>query len=977
MRAHIYSQLVAILIIAPAFVAYAGDAANEAPASQFFHAEIEPILVGRCLTCHGGDRKAELDLRSGATLETGGKSGAAVTPGDAGASLLYQKVAAGEMPPDDALSETEVAAIRRWIDDGAYFPDTPLDPFAATTDKRAGYDWWSFQPIEDVEPPAVSDERWNGNAIDRFIYARLQESKLEPSPPAHPRNLIRRATYDLTGLPPTPQDVNDFIAECEAETGSRAEVGERAYEALIDRLLASPRYGEQWGRHWLDVVRFGESTGYEVNHVIDNLWPFRDYVIESFNNDKPFDRLIREHIAGDSVDPGNPDVEIGMAFLVAGPYDIVGNKDPVQAAQIRANTVDEMIRATTESFIGLTVGCARCHDHKFDPISQRDYYELYATFGGVSHGNRTVATEEERASYNEAVRPFREERDALEAERDAISDAILARAEERIDEHMANWPREPVDRTGTEETFEPVEAKYLRLISEGADNNPYATTNHKIDEFEAYTAGESPRNVAASANGGSAEGRGRNAEDFGEAYKADVAIDGKFGVSWIAVGPELTITFAKPERIDRVYFSSDRNDAIGKDNPEARFVCEYRIEVSQDGDTWTEVANSHDRKPVNDAHRRKRLLAAETTADEQAKLAELDGKIAKLDEKIRSVPGLPQIWAGVLNQPGESFYIFEGGSPQRKGAEVAPASIKAASLKAPGYELDAGAAERERRRALAEWITNDENPLTARVLANRIWHYHFGTGIVATPSDFGFMGGDPSHPQLLDWLANELVHPSSGVDDARRLKRVHKMIMMSQAYRQSAAHREHAARIDGDSRLLWRFPPRRLRAEEVRDTMLQVAGELDLTMGGPGFRLYRYIRDNVSTYIPLDEHPPETYRRSVYHQNVRAARVDVMTDFDFPDCAMSAPRRVSTTSPLQALTLMNHSFTLDMAASLAERLRNDADTCEGQVSRAFELAFSRKATDAEKQEACGLIEKHGLEAFCRALFNANEMIYIY
>jgi hypothetical protein len=288
----------------------------------------------------------------------------------------------------------------------------------------------------------------------------------------------------------------------------------------------------------------------------------------------------------------------------------------------------------------------------------------------------------------------------------------------------------------------------------------------------------------------------------------------------------------------------------------------------------------------------------------------------------------------------------------------------------PGYRLPPEAPEADRRLALARWLVAPENPLTPRVLANRLWHYHFGTGIVDTPSDFGAMGGRPTHPELLDWLAHQIRA------QGWRLKPLHRLIVTSRAYGQASTFNADAARVDADSRTLWRFPPRRLMAEEVRDTMVGLAGRLDLRMGGPGFRLYRYLEDNVATYVPLDEHGPETYRRSVYHQNARASRVDVLTDFDCPDSAFAAPRRAATTSPLQALTLMNHRFTLEMARFLAGRLESEAgaDDPEGQVRRAFLLAYARPPDAQEVEMANRLIRRHGLRAFCRALLNSNELI---
>ncbi len=697
-----------------------GEAVAKSPVD--FGRDVAPIFEQHCIRCHqASNKKAKLSLATIADL----KSNEYVVAGDPDGSHLVDVVtaAAGEkplMPKEGApLSADEVATLREWIREGAHWPDRVVVKDRA----RADQDWWSLRPLVANEPKSDGAlAEWSGNTIDRFIFARLRAAGLRPSPPADRRTLIRRVSYDLTGLPPNAE---------EAEAFERDE-SPNAYEKLVDRLLASPRYGEQWGRHWLDVVRFGESTGYEVNHLVDGAWPYRDYVIQSFNADKSFDRLIVEQLAGDAIAAGSPAVEVGLTFLVCGPFDIVGNKDAVQAAQIRADTVDEMIRATGEAFLGLTVGCARCHDHKFDPISQRDYYSLYATFAGVYH-----------------------------------------------------------------------------------------------DETDPGTGGVS--------------------------------------------------------------------------------------------------------------------------------------------KKTRPTP-----YMGRFEQPAERQCIFERGDAQRKGDVVVPASLSTLAKATKGYALAADAPEQERRKVFAQWLVAADNPLTPRVLANRLWQFHFGTGIVGTPSDFGYMGERPTHPELLDWLAARLVV------DGWRLKPMHKLIVMSQTYRQSSAYRKEAAKVDGDSRLLWRFPPRRLSAEEIRDSVLFVCGKLDEQMGGPGFRLYQYSRDNVATYTPLEKFGPETYRRSVYHQNARASRVDLLSEFDAPDCAFSTSRRVPTTSPLQALALMNHSFTITMADDLAKRLSSATDPANyvGQIKLGFKLAFGREPTPAEQSAAVALAGKYGMRAFCRALLNSNEFIYV-
>jgi hypothetical protein len=388
--------------------------------------------------------------------------------------------------------------------------------------------------------------------------------------------------------------------------------------------------------------------------------------------------------------------------------------------------------------------------------------------------------------------------------------------------------------------------------------------------------------------------------------------------------------------------------------------------VSSDGQTWRTVANDKGREPWTPSHGIARSRHDVTTKDEQAKLAALDKQIAAVQAKLNAVPALPQMWVGTHTQPKDPTFVHKGGDPMKPADAVLPASLSVLDQATKPYELKPDADEGERRLALAKWITSNDNPLTPRVLANRVWQWHFGTGIVDTPSDFGFLGSKPTHPELLDYLASRLV--ANGC----KLKPLHREILLSQTYLQSAAYREDAAKEDKDARLLWRFPPRRLSAEELRDTMLTVGGKLQLEpMGGLGFRLYRYLANNVSTYVPLDTHGPESYRRAVYHQNARASVVDVLNDFDLPDIAFAAPKRANTTTPLQALTLLNHSFTLDMAKALAARIQSgDA------VTQAYRFTFQREPSAKERAAATQLIATHGTEAFCRALLNANELIYL-
>jgi hypothetical protein len=506
------------------------------------------------------------------------------------------------------------------------------------------------------------------------------------------------------------------------------------------------------------------------------------------------------------------------------------------------------------------------------------------------------------------------------------------------------------------------------LTSDGNITDPKRGRDGRLNEFEVWTAGETPRNVALASNGGKAAGaKGAVAEDFPEAYGPQLCIDGKLGEQWFIGTPAvLTITLAQPEKIDRITFLNSKGRDVDESKVRGATPCEYDIQVSLDGTTWKTVASDDGREPWTPTHGIAKARRDVISDDDQAELTALEKELASVKRQLDAVPKLREIWVGNHAQPVEPTFVHKGGDPMKPADPVVPASLNVLDRVTKPYELKGDAPESERRLELARWITSDDNPLTPRVLANRLWHYHFGTGLVDTPSDFGFLGSRPTHPELLDYLAQRLI--ASGW----KLKALHREILLSQTYQQSAAYRPDAAREDKDARLLWRFPPRRLSAEEVRDTMLTVAGAMKLDpMGGPGFRLYKFSQNNVCTYFPLDVHGPETYRRAVYHQNARASVVDVLNDFDLPDIAFAAPKRASTTTPLQALTLLNHSFTLDMAKAFAARL-GEGDP----VNTAYAAAFQRVPTPEEHEAAAKLIATHGREAFCRALLNANELLYL-
>jgi hypothetical protein len=686
-------------------------------------------------------------------------------------------------------------------------------------------------------------------AIDGFVNAALKRAKIPANPATDPSMLIRRLKLGLLGLPPTPDEIAAFV------TDSRPD----AYERLVDRYLASPHFGERWARHWLDVVRFAETTGFETNAARPNAWPYRDYVIRAFNDDRPYTQFIREQLAGDTLGE-----DAATGFLVAGAYDQVKG-DPALNAQQRADELHDMISVTGSAFLGLTTGCARCHEHKFDPIPQKDYYALKAIFAGVQHGERTP-----RGSG--AVSPLQ-----------------------------------------NEDRFDPVTAKYFRMTILATNNN----TEPCIDELEIYSGEKNVARQATPTASGTYPGSA--------IHKLEHINDGRYGnsASWISNTPGtgwLMFTFDKPASVDRIVWGRDRQGQFTD-----RVPTVYRLEVAMEPDRWQVV------------------------------------------KEVRSKPAQP-LYAGTFTAPPEIRRLHRGENNNPREV-VAPGTL---SNFAP-VSLPADTPEPKRRLALADWIADAKNPLTARVMVNRLWHYHFGVGLVATPSDFGLHGAKPSHPELLDHLANELI------DTGWSLKAIHRRIVLSQAYQRSSARNEAALRHDSANRLLWRYSPRRLEAEALRDAMLSVAGLLDTRMGGPGFDLFESRGNSgqgVKIYEPRRTFGPEHYRRMVYQFKPRMRLDDTFGAFDCPDAGQTAPTRPSSTTALQVLNLTNSPFAVKMAEAFAERLTREAETQSAQIQRGFWLAFGR-APDAEEQaDAEALVRAQGLVALTRGLLASNEFLYV-
>ena len=872
-----------------------------------FASQVKPIFTAHCIHCHGPEKQEgglRLDLKESA-LRGGDSYGRAIVAEKSSDSPLFQFVSRTDadltMPPKakgKRLSQSEVEILRLWIDQGAVWPDQP----SAEDDRAKSH--WAFQTLRRPEVPPLGNANVAvSNPIDLFIVSKLAKQDLAPSPAADRATLIRRLFFDLVGLPPTPEDVHSLIRNSSA----------LAYEQLVDRLLASPQFGERWARHWLDVVRFAESNGFEMNQVRPNAWRYRDYVILSFNEDKPFDQFVRDQLAGDSFG-----TDEATGFLVGGPWDQVKSPDPVLTAQQRADELHDMVSTTGSAFLGLTVGCGRCHSHKFDPIPQMDYYAIKACLEGVQHGERELRVKKSDASVT------------------APSEIEQVRAD------LAKLESEPgptpVNARLNVERFKPTAAKKVRFTIRATNQ-----AQPCIDELEVWTVGPDSRNIALAASG--AKATASSVFPNSDIHRLEHVQDGRYGNSRSWISNEMgqgwvEIEFARVETVDRILWGRDREQKFTD-----RLATEYTIEL-HDGDAWKQVASSNDHLE---------------SPERSARRKELEQRLAALQDG-------PRIYAGTFTQPAATMR-FHRGDPMQPRDAVPPGSLTNFGVT---FQLKQDVPERERRVALANWIADSRNPMTARVIVNRIWQQHFGEGIVATPSDFGLNGGRPSHHELLDWLAVELI------DHGWSLKHIHRLIVLSATYQQAAAGRHDALVKDSTNRLLWRFPPRRLEAESLRDAILSVCGNLDLRMGGPGFDLFEPNNNYVKVYQSKQRFGRAEWRRMVYQSKPRMQLDDTFGAFDCPDAGQVAPKRTHSTTALQALNLLNSPFMVQQSELFADRVRRDAkDGTESQVRLVFELAFQRQPTQQELASATHVVHESGLVVLCRAILNANEFLHVY
>ena len=987
-------------------VAAVGTIADEA-SDRFFDQQVAPLLIRRCIECHNGfDLKGKLDLSTREGAFKGGENGPSIHGDQPTDSLLWKRVSEKEMPPEKPLTPGELQILNKWFQQGASWGTNPINIFRFTTDVRAGYDWWALQPLAEVKPPKVDNAMRIRNPIDQFVLSRLETQGLDFAPDADPRQLIRRVYFDFLGLPPTPEAVDRFVGD----------PSEAAYQQLLTTVLASPHYGERWGRHWLDIARYGESDGFERNMPRKDLWHYRDWVIQAFNSDMGYDQFAAMQLAGDVISNGSPEGLAASGFLVAAIHNTVVGGSVEMKRQSRADEIEELVGTIGQTFLGLTVNCARCHDHKFDPIAQQEYYQLAAAVAGFSHGSREVTRPEIKGEIDKIGVPLENVNRQLDTLRARLRTAIIKQRKAGTappfdpPQPIARWEFEgnlkdsvgtmhgsnqgnsrlengglvvasnnyvitaPLKRKLTEKTLE-AWVHLDNLDQRGGAAISVQTPNGLVFDAIVYGERETQRWMAGS-NGfvrtesfrGTAEiGVKDQPVHFALVYTQDGVITGyrngqPYGKPYKSAGLQSYDESAV------VTFGLRHLPAGGNKHLKARIEKAQLYDFAL-APAAVAASAGDGRNYVSELELVKRMNAADKT-NYQALLAQekkLRDTLAELQrlEKYR-------IYTNIAHKP-DITYFLERGDVMKRRQVVAPGIVKALPDLDFEMKLPADALDRDRRLKLVEWITHDDNPLFKRVIINRLWHYHFGIGIVDTPSDLGFNGGRPSHPALLDWLSQRLV------DQNYQLKAMHRLIASSTTYRQAATLNAKAAAVDAENRLLWRKSPQRLDGESVRDGMLLIAGVLNPQRGGPAFEDVKIVPNDGTTYYePFDEESPDLNRRTVYRFSPRGGRVALLDVFDCPDPSTATPRRSVTTTPLQALSLLNNAFVLRMAEHCAIRIRRDVgdQELEKQVQRSFQLTLCRIPTPEEQQAAQRLVNQHGLQALVRALFNTNEFLIV-
>ncbi len=969
-----------------------------------FVRDVRPIFERHCYECHGAAKQKNdyrLDIKTVAL--TGGQDHAPnIIAGKSAESPLFRFVSGADkknsMPPKTKLSSTEIDLLKRWIDEGAVWPEG-VD-IAQVEDRL---DWWSFKPLQ-VQVAAIN--------IDSYIHAKLAEKGMKPASQADTRTLIRRLYFDLTGLPPTPEEITKYSA--------------LPYDKLVDDLLASPRYGERWARHWLDLVHYGETHGYDKDKPRLNAWPYRDYVIRAFNNDKPYTRFIEEQIAGDVLYPGTTDGITALGFISAGPWDYIGHAEvpetKLDGKIARHLDRDDMVQNTIGTFCSLTVQCAQCHYHKFDPISQEDYYSLQAVFAGVDRTDIDYYPDD--TSMQKFV-VLQKQKKQLTDEIVALEDPLKKKAgdayialSKRIDgaaEKNANPNAKP-------------DFGYHSSVSPSQDTVKWV----QVDLGQSVQVDRIVLKPCYDDFGKIGGGFG-----FPVRFKIEVSDDPTFTTNVALVWRKHDATFIND--FANPGLKPFETGTAGDDGITGRYVRVTAVKLARRSNDYIfalaelevygrkagqnlaagRFVTSLDSIEASPRWRRANLtdgIAPESRSDEDKKrlIRERDAlmlaqgndttkiKLRALRQQRDALPPLPapqKVYAGAVLHGSGSFkgthgtpriiHVLKRGDMKQPAQEVSANSITQLSQRfGLPFQVE-GTEESYRRAALAKWITDKNNALTWRSIVNRIWQHHFGRGLVDTANDFGRMGSQPSHSELLDWLALTFRDDLNG-----SLKKLHKLIVMSETYRQTSSafkSRKSGAAgkldsgllndtsLDANNVYLSHQNRRKLDAESIRDAILAVSGKLDLTMGGPSFQDFIIEKPQHSPHYEYQLHDPEdpkSHRRSIYRFIVRSQQQPFMTIMDCADPSMRVDKRNESLSPLQALAMMNNGLTVAMAKHFAERVSKEAHGTEAQISRALALALCRIPHSDELVPLVDFAKREGLENACRLILNLNEFSFI-
>ena len=983
------------------------------------------ILEKHCVGCHGGRlTRSGFDLTTREGLLKGGAAGPAVVAGEAAKSPLIDRIGHTVEPgmpyKRDKLPDDEIALLRAWIDEGA--------GYAGPLRKGENADrWWSLKPLVKPAVPRTASEvkrpvglaaldpsydyDWPRNPVDQFVLAKLIEKGLAPAAPADKRTLLRRVMFDLVGLPPTPEETAAFLAD---ETPD-------AYERLVDRLLASPQYGERWARHWMDLVHYAETHGHDQDRPRLSAWPYRDYLIRSLNADKPYARFVEEQLAGDALYPDDADAIVAMGFLATGPWDESSLRD------IREDTIDreiaryldrdDMVTTAMSTLVSTTVHCARCHEHKFDPVTQAEYYAVQAVFAGVDKADRAFDADPKVARTRRELLARKAELPALIAKADAslLADSVqsdVAAWEQKIKSSIVPWqlldPETFTSSGGATLTRQPdgsvlaggtrpdkdtytiiastsaTAVTGLRLEVLSDDSLPMKgpgrqdNGNLHLNELQVTVA---PRGATDAAEAKPVKLIDPRA-DFNQAgWSIEMALDGNPATAW-GIFPEVGKPhFAVFELEKPVDFAAGAIFTVKLEQVHGggHLIGRVRLAVTN---AATPLPVQPDLLPDPLAQALQTAAAERTPAQSAALAGHL--LLERVERELAALPPQQKVYSATNDfQPDGTFrpaktprevQILQRGDINKPGAAAAPGALACVEGLDSQFSLAEPNGEGSRRVAMAHWVVDHKNVLAWRSIVNRVWQYHFGRGIVDSPNDFGRMGAPPTHPELLDWLAVTFQEQRGS------LKFLHRLLVTSSTYRQSSQTIPKFAEIDGDNRYLWRMNRTRLDAESIRDAVLTVSGRLDALMGGPSVKQFIqtpgiHVTPMVD-YLHFDVDSRENFRRSVYRFIFRTLPDPFMETLDCADASQLTPVRSTSVTALQALTMLNNRFVVRQCQHIAARLEKSAVELDAQIRIAYELILGRPATPHEVELVSDYARRHGLANAVRMLLNSNEFMFV-